>query len=305
MRKNVDDSLVKWLHMLRREYGILMDDLTLLSGISQGHISRIETGASKLTVSSCVQLVYGLGQDYRDVASFLKVPVLYPTVLGSREYIDASDIGAFLKYYRAERREAVNLLGHFYHLVHDLIKREGREPTCEYWEVDDVIWKATEASPVELSPLPYPSHFKADNLLEIFLSGGAITFRDAGVFVRKRRGEMKKSLRNMADEINISHVALTRFEQGRIGRSSFSTVIGIGEALDAVDEVLGIVWAASEYDTSILFQRVLDEGRYYPSDDLQRNLANTLMTIFRWFNSFHPRNLEWIDKLRDVLNPFY
>jgi len=231
--------------------------------------------------------------------------VLYPATLGSREYIDSSDISAFLKYYRVERREAVSLLVYFYDIVQDLIEREVGDSARENQDVYDAIWRATEASPVELSLLPYPGNLKADGLLEIFVSGGVITFRDAGIFVRKRREKMKKSLRNMAEEINISHVALTRFEQGRIGRSSFSTIIGIGEALNAVDEVSGIVWAAGEYETNILFQRALEDGYYYPSDDLQKNLANTLVTIFRWLYSSYPEYLDWIDKLRDVLNPFY
>ena len=303
MKNNTDDVLVKWLQERRRGAEILMDDLTLLSGVSQGQISRIETGASKLTISTCVRLVYGLGIEFQEIASFLEIPPLSPPQLGSRECVDASDISAFLRYYQEERREAVGVLEYYY----DKIQRATLEDSNDgySWEnTVDTIWRATEASPAELTPLPYPQNLSVDHLVEIFVSGSAMTFQDVGVFIKKRRTQKRLSLRTMAEKINVSYVAITRLERGRLRRSFPSTLIGVGKELEYLDAFWGMAWAASEYDTNILFQRALDSG-FYPSDYLQKNLADSLIKIFRWSYALYPGDNSWIDELRGLLNPYY
>ena len=303
MENNIDDVLVKWFQERRRGAEIFMDDLTLLSGVSQGQISRIETGASKLTISTCVRLAYGLGVEFQEITSFLETPILAPPQLGSRECVDASDINAFLRYYREERREAMGVLEYFYDKIQNATLEDAND-AYTWQSIADTIWRATEASPVELTPLPYPQNLNVDHLVEMFVSGATMTFQDVGVFIKKRRAQKHLSLRNMAEKINISYVAITRFEQGRLRRSSPSTLIGIGGELDYLDAFWGMAWAASEYDTNILFQRSLDGG-FYPSDDLQRNLADTLMKISRWNYVIYLGGTDWIDELRRVLAPYY
>ena len=308
MINNADDVLVEWLHKRRQDAKVQMDDLTLLSGVSQGHISRIETGVSKLTINACVRLVYGLGIEFQELASFLDVPVLYPPQLEPREnhtlFINATDISAFLGYYRDERREAIDSLSNTYHRVQLAALERSPQSAYSWQDAAESIWRATEASSVELSALPYPQNLDVDYLIEMFVSGAIMTFRDAGVFIKKRRANKSLSLRDVAEKINVSHVSLTRLEQGRMSRAFLSTLIGVGKELQYLDALFGMVWAASEYDTNILFQRTADDG-LYPSDDLQRNLADTLIMISRWYYALYPEDTDWIDKLRVLLSPYY
>jgi transcriptional regulator with XRE-family HTH domain len=294
-----------WLRSERLQRDLDIRDLASLSNLSTAQISRIETGKSVVSLNSMIRLTYGLGMDLREVASKLELKVHIPRKkgleLGDGWTVTAQDARALWNYFREDPGRVKDTFIEAYDGVRktnpDRVEELGPEERTA-----EIVWRATDASPIELFPLPYPQGLDESHIQRIFLSGGLITLRDLGVYVRCCRQKKGISLRDTASRMSISHQALFRFENGDIDRISFLQVLELGKELEQEGDLLGLAWRAGEYQTGILFSRLA--GTLNPADgwdDRVKAYMDTFIAVARWYMVFMPGESKWMDDLHRYL----
>lgn len=298
-------DFASWLRTERLQQDLDIRDLAALSQLSTAQISRIETGKSVVSLNSMIRMAYGLGMDLREIASRLELKVCIPKekgmALGEVWTITAQDTWAFWNYFREDPGQAKDTLIAAYDEVRKINPDRVEELPSEH-RTADVIWRATEAHPSELVPLPYPLGLNENHINQVFLAGGLITLRDLGVYVRCCRQKKGISLRDTASRLSISHQALFRFETGDIDRISFLQVLELGKELAQEGNLLGLAWRAGEYQTGIHFNRVA--GTHAPADNWDGRVKaymDTLITIARWYMVLLPGQSKWLDDLHRYL----
>ncbi len=298
-------DFASWLRSERLQRDLDIRDLAALSNLSTAQISRIETGKSVISLNSMIRMAYGLGLDLREVASRLELKVIIPKKqgleLGEGWTVTAQDTWAFWNYFHDNPRRVKDLLIELY----DEIRKKNPDRVEEIQSgerTSEIIWRATDAFPGMLVPLPYPQGVSDSDIRHIFLTGGLITLRDLGVFVRSCRQKKGISLRDTASKLSISHQALFRFENGDIDRISFLQVLELEKALEQEGTLLGLAWRAGEYETGILFSRLASMHRPADSwDERVKAYTDTFITLARWYMFLLPEESAWMDQLHEYL----
>ena len=294
-------DFANWLRSERLQRDLDIRDLAEISGLSTAQISRIETGKSAVSLNSMIRLTYGLGMDLREVASKLELKVHIPrkmgTELGEGWTVTAQDAQAFWNLFR----ENPNLIKDTLIEIYDVVRRANPDRVKEIntgERTAEIIWRATEASPTEYVPLPYPGGLTSNHVQQIFADGGLITLRDVGAYVRNYRQKKGMSLRNTSAQLSISHQALFRFENGDIDRISFLQVLELEKELDRRGDLLVLAWRAGEYQTGILFNRLANLSEPVGNwESRQKAYIDVFITIARWYLVLLPGDSKWLDDL--------
>lgn len=304
-----------WIRTTRLDQGWDQAELARESGMTIAQISRIETSNSDITVGSMVHLAYGLDVNILDILSALQNLSTFPRFFNSRPpkqndiVLKAEDLEAFFKFYYERPDQAKELLISGYQTIQEARIEPPAEKPSEF-KTAELIHEATQALSDKYLPIPYPKEILTTQIDELYISGGVISNRDLGAYIRGCRKSFGISLRKLAKQMDFSFVSIARLEKAEIGRISFSEIVKMDSAMQLDGRLIAICWAAGEFQAGIIRNHLAElknAGEKKPPmgwTPQQLAFADTLLSISRWYLTLLPRQYEWFDQLKQHLSFF-
>lgn len=301
--QGISTNIQDWLKRERIAQGLDQIELAELSGLESSTIGRIENGRANPTLYAVIRICYGLGLSQKHFMHAIGLSAFLSEHQGSRsdkgEVLTIEDIEAFYSFYRNQPMEAKGYLYKTFAWIRflagkssaDSMERDGAE----------IIGEMIRAQNLDLSTLPYPEEINKDDFWSIYILGGVITLKDVGVYIRWIRQNKNLSLRDLAKEVNTTHTAIRRLEMGAIERIDITDLVAVDRAIGVENDILTLCWAAGEFHTGILRNKLSDERQDLPPLGWQPeefNFAIILSVIERWYYHYQARSIDWLKELR-------
>lgn len=273
-------------------------DVSENSGVAFSVISRLENNLSQPTVVTVVKLAYALRLQSFELCGSLGLDS-YLCLLRDhdvREFnpnvINIYDIESFLDFFHSASMKAKDFLYDSYEEVERKLRPESLLEEDE--EKDDEIvsvWDTVKNAIIPLSnryiPLPYPDKIDLQYLTDIHNNHGVMIFQDLGYMIRERRIIARLSLRDLAALTNVSANSISRLERGVIDRLFLNEIVQIDNALHSQGQIFSVCWAAGEFHSGVLRNRVHDIEVDPPLSwtEQEHAIATTLVKLDRWHSS--------------------
>ena len=215
------------------------------------------------------------------------------------EVLTIEDIEAFYNFYRNQPMEAKSYLYKTFGWIRFLAGKS----SAKSMERDgaEIIGEMIRAQNLDLSTLPYPEEISKNSFWDIYILGGIITLKDVGVYIRRVRQNKNLSLRDLAKKVSTTHTAIRRLEMGAIERIDIADLIAVDRAIGVENDILTLCWAAGEFHTGILRNKLSDERQDLPPIGWQSeefNFAIALSVIERWYYHYQAHSFDWLKELR-------
>ena len=301
-------NLGSWLKELRLDKGLDIRTLVQESNFAAAQISRIENEKSGVTLGALVHFAYGLDITLKDILEVLQLPLFLPRHKKSRKTGDLpiplmQDAYAIWLWFQDEPQKVKERLIAGYTDIQKTVTGPGGDVNPQ--TLADLVWESVQALDDKFFPLQYPRDLASDHLMEIYLRGGAVTMKDVAALVQSRRRQQKLSLRDLAKKVNVSYVAISRFENNQVERVFFSQIIELDQAMNLDGGLVALAWDAAEYESGISINRMINESadeKTIPTgwDPVEKAFADTLITICRWHYVHGKEQAWWQDMKRDL-----
>jgi transcriptional regulator with XRE-family HTH domain len=301
--QEISTSIQDWLKKQRVAQGMEQIELAELAGLESSSIGRIENGRTNPTLYAVIRICFGLGLSQKDFMYAIGLSTFLPEHQGARsdkgEVLTIEDIEAFYNFYRNQPMEAKGYLYKTFAWIRFLAGKSSAE-TMER-DGAEIIGEMIRAQNLDLPTLPYPEEIGNDSFWEIYISGGVITLKDVGLYMRRVRQNKNLSLRDLAKAVNNTHTAIRRLEMGAIERIDITDLIAVDRVIGVENDILTLCWAAGEFHTGILRNKLSDERQDLPPLGWQPeefNFAMALSMIERWYYQYQHGNIDWLKELR-------
>ncbi|RMD66392.1 XRE family transcriptional regulator [Candidatus Parcubacteria bacterium] len=256
--------------------------------LSQGQISRIESGKSELTLPAAVKLAFGLGIPYEQAAGHVGVPAIQPArplkATGQHFFItplDAAFLGAYLASQDGEWDAPPEI------------------QIAIATALTDTPSRGRRASRPTL--LPHPgARLSWDILQEMYHKDCLLTFEDFGASVRHWRLKAGLSGEELADHLRGSKINLYAIEKGERKMLPVSTVLQLEHILQAKGWLLAFAWRAAEHFTG-LYRHHVEASlgiTLPPHTGRETDLLNKVLFTARWCLVLGEQDSAWLDDLR-------
>jgi len=282
-----------------------IEELSESSDLAMSVISRLENNLSQPTVLSLVKLAYALTIKSGEVSASLGFQDIFGRAINepkpNREDMPLfiGDIEAFLAFFNWDVDKAKSYIYSAYEKV--VCTANPNLPADELRELAwDSVKNATFPTSNLYTPLPYPSVIDPEYIKIALIDGGILTFPDVGYFIRENRVSANLSLRDLSNKTNISFNTISRLERGLIDRLFLNEIIKIDAALDSKGLIFNMFWAAGEFHSGVIRNKLrgLELDPPLAWTDREHALANTIVKIERWSASL---NIPFLSDFRNLV----
>lgn len=313
--------LTAWLSEQRKKFGISMNELALKTGLTQATLSRIESQKMQLTLFSAVRMMSGLGLSWLDlfqqgfIRENLPVPELY------RQTYQLDSEFPCLLFHDIDRLESSGVLrrGVASAIVSRLLERFIRK-YAPHIPDDKVELLAVNCYSFLNSPgiedriarqyfpevdFRYPQDFPPETLRKIYLSAGVFILPDLGRYAKYLREMRTLSLRKIASQVELTHVALRNIENIPSHKIKLDDLINLDNALELNGELVIFAWRTAELYLGLHQGKTEGTGRITPWNEPEIHFIEKLVIASRLFQRYFPDDREWLDWYRqESLNGF-
>ncbi len=300
----ISQQIAQWLKKTRQKKGQTLPQLAHLAGLSHSSLSRIETGSSAVTLFTLARIFHAYSYTYTAIYQDLDLPAWKPPALYDRELLDGideypsftiPDIENFILLSEKKSGQAFSLISRLIDIrsIEAIRKRSGS--LSEYQDLVYLFHQYHDDVYKEYPPLSVNTHRR------IYLSGGALTLPDIGAYVKGCRLAQDLSLRQLAEEVGISHSGLLQFEKVMSDRVKVADLINLDKALGLDGELLAFAWRAAELYTGVMrIKSQLQKGVEPPIawTNEQIHLFERLLLISRLFQLYLPEDRGWLEDFR-------
>lgn len=310
-----------WLKRIRIEKGLTLVELATRSGLTHGHLSRLETGRSQLTLLTAVRIMDVLDLSWTTLFTegFIKKDLPIPDLYRSQDVeffsfpcLNFNDIDPFAE-------SQLLSTGKTSLIVIELLKifikncKPNLEPTkvemlatSAYPFLDssdgDVFDFSEEVSDIQLH---YPENFAPEKLRKIYLAGGILILADLGTYIRHLREIKGLSLRQLGSLVQLSHPALRDLETKMSDKIKLNDLIQLDNALELDGELIVFAWRTAELYLGV--HRIPSQRKktIMPWQSHEIQPIERLIITSRLFQNYFPENSEWLNWFRrQSLNGF-
>ncbi len=299
-----------WLRENRKRRGMTLIELQAKTGVSNGQLSRLETGKSELTLFSAVRILHALDLSwsslytdgviegnikalvpYNDIGAkssnlrcpnFNDVDALADSGLiqtGKASEIIIGLIRLFLQKFdlRLDKYEFEHLSISLYAYIGDInITSDG---------LPNALKKITFSYPMELDP---------NKLRGIYLDGGVLIMQDLSFYIKQLRKLKKLSLRGQAKAIDITHPALRALETRMNEKVKLIDIVNLDKNLDLNGELVLFSWRTAELYLGTTKNVSILTKIAQPRQSAEIHVIEKLVVLSRLFLCYFPDDFEWL-----------
>jgi len=301
-------NLGSWLKELRLDNGLDIRNLAQGSSFASAQISRIENEKTGITLGALVRLSYGLDISLKDILEVLQLPLFVPRQKMNRKEVNLpiprlQDVRAIWLWFRDDPQKVKERLVAGYTDIQEAIAEPNSSSTPQV--LAELVWESIQALDNNFFPLQYPRNLTSNHLLEVYLSGGAVTMKDVALLVQFSRRQKNLSLRDLAKQVNASYAAISRFENSQVERVFFSQIIELDQAMGLDGWLVAFAWAAAEFESGLSINKMINKNideKTSPTgwDPVEKAFADTLITICRWHHVYGKEQTWWLDMKREL-----
>jgi transcriptional regulator with XRE-family HTH domain len=305
-----------WVRRNRQQRHFDIKQLGIRAGVDPSSISRIERGHTQATLVSAIRLcaVFGVSfdqlvEDLRTLDSdsdksgaSVRPPAPAPAPESwLQSVVTDTDIRAFVHLFRHDPTESSVFLMHSLLTVFDLVRNTWYEEEFNPSRSPAIILHDAVAYVTELAAcdaIPHPLHRFTEILLPRYHAGGVIILKDVGTYLRAKRREQGKTLRDLQREVSLSDSSLSRIETATISRVKLAEILLLDSQLGYGGEVARMFWQACTFhmhaDKAVATEHLPAEERW---TEQEFTIILLLVTISRWMDAIY--NYErWLAQLR-------
>ncbi len=297
-------SFGKWVREQRQKYGWNLTSAASNTGVDASTLSRIENERTQATLDTALRICEGFEVQFVDLILDLVGKEIIETIqMESNDGIehivnvlDLFNLDRFLILFGQDPKKGCKILGELLQIATIYEQRNSELKIMSFSEND--IYRLLLPNPIYHAELAYPSDYRAQEVLQTYYNDGVVTLNDVGIYLRFRRIQSNKTLANIEGSTKRSASLLSRIEGGELGRIKLQTALNLNEELGSdKNEILGMFWAAAEYQSMVSQHSFQIDGR-----DVQASaVSEALVTISRWLQ-VQNKSVEWIEYLSDQLS---
>jgi transcriptional regulator with XRE-family HTH domain len=305
----ISQKIGAWLKKTRQSKGLTLPQLAYLAGLSHAALSRIETGASAVTLFTLVRIFHAYHYTYSAIYDDLDLPVWSPPVYSDLEVkrvvddypsLTLPDVEDFIRFYEKQADLASQLISRLIgtkavQAIHKLPGSVSKEQKQELINLFDRYYDKEYAEFPPVTLYIYRC---------IYLSGGAITLKDMGGYLKECRLAKDVSLRQLAKEIRITAPGLGLLEKALGDRTKVVDLLNLDKALGLNGELLAFAWRTAELYTGVMRHASYTRRGNEPPigwTDEQIRLFERLLLVSRLYQCYLPEDREWIKDFREVV----
>lgn len=273
----------EWVRVNRSANGWDLRALEARSGVDNSTIARIEKGRSQVTLVSAIRLWQAYNVPFSEFTSDLSISFSLDSMpklanQKSRSHLVAADVCSFLKAGLNNEKVARGFVDNWIKRFNSFqLQKEKINPLQSI--KSEMFWDIS-------FEFPYPPDITAGDLSNIFESGKALTFVDAGHYLTLLRQNASMWLIDLEKETKISDTVLGRIERGSINNTKLKDLIQINNFLDKTGLFFGLYWLAG-MQTIQLKEMIAKHStrreaqRLWPAEQAAYNL----ILLQRWFRT--------------------
>ncbi len=290
-----------WLKNTRQSKNLTLPQLAHLAGLSHASLSRIENGASAVTLFTLVRIFYAFNYYFTALYDDLGLPNLNlpPISDKARESLDdypsltITDIEDFVALHAKKPAAASQIIEKMLDVKSvDLLNLEGLLPQENLRQIFQqyVNWEYTEYPPITL-----------DTYRNIYWSGGVMTMTDLGNYIKGCRVDQGLSLNKLGKDVNLTHGGLSKFEKDISEKVKFVDLLNLDQALSLGGELLAIAWRVADLYTGVMRIKSLRLRGIEPPvawTDEQIKWIERLLLVSRSYQHYLPGDRKWLKDFR-------
>jgi len=303
----VSQKTAAWLKRTRQEHGLTLPQLAYLAGMSHASLSRIETGSSAVTLFTLVRIFHAYHYTVAAIYDDLGLPSWNPPaykdpqveeVVNDYPSLKVPDIEDYIRFYESTPNLAPQLIPRL--IATEAIQAIDRLPSSvskeQKQELVSLFDRYHDKEYAEYPPISLLTYRC------IYLSGGALTQKDMGLYIKGCRLARGLSLRQLANQVGVSHPGLAQLEKATSDRTKVVDLLNLDKAFGLNGELLAFAWRTAELYTGVMRHQSWKQRGIEPPigwTDEQIHLFERLLLITRLYQYYLPEDREWIKDFRE------